>query len=121
MLPGRGSLVPQPVRGRDPGSRVLSGQIRRGDGETIHAAVLYSDLRNSTALADALPSAAFLDLLGDYFECTAGAVQAHGGEVLALIGDAVLAVFPVHARGRCAPGSRAGSASPRLDTRGAGR
>src|SRR5690606_13143416 len=32
-------------------------------------------------------------LLGDYFECTAGAVLAEGGEVLALIGDAVLAVF----------------------------
>jgi adenylate cyclase len=81
--------------GRDAGGRVLSGQIRRGDRETIHAAVLYSDLRDSTRLADTLPSADFLDLLGDYFECTAGAVLAEGGEVLALIGDAVLAVFPI--------------------------
>src|SRR5690606_26841729 len=64
--------------GRDAGSRVLSGQTRRGDRETIHAAVLYSDLRDSTRLADALPSAEFLDLLGDYFECTAGAVLARG-------------------------------------------
>ncbi|HWN66962.1 MAG TPA: adenylate/guanylate cyclase domain-containing protein [Haliangium sp.] len=88
--------------GRDAGSRVLSGQIRRGDGETIHAAVLYSDLRDSTRLADTLPSAEFLDLLGDYFECTAGAVLAHRGEVLALIGDAVLAVFPI---GPTSPGA----------------
>ena len=88
--------------GQDPGRRVLSGQIRRGDGETIHAAVLYSDLRESTRLADTLPSAAFLDLLGDYFECTAGAVLAHGGEVLALIGDAVLAIFPTATGGASA-------------------
>jgi adenylate cyclase len=81
--------------GRDAGSRVLSGQIRRGDRETIPAAVLYSDLRDSTRLADALSSADFLDLLGEYFECTAGAVLAQGGEVLQLIGDAVLAVFPI--------------------------
>lgn len=85
--------------GTDPGKRVLSGQIRRGDGETIHAAVLYSDLRGSTGLAESLPSAAFLALLDDYFECTAGAVLAQGGQVLALIGDAVLAIFPTSDRG----------------------
>jgi adenylate cyclase len=33
------------------GRRVLDGQIERGDGETIHAAIWYSDLRNSTRLA----------------------------------------------------------------------
>jgi adenylate cyclase len=88
--------------GQDAGSRVLSGQIRRGDNETIHAAVLYSDLRDSTRLADALPSAELLDLLGSYFECTAGAVLAHGGEVLALIGDAVLAIFPTATGGAAA-------------------
>jgi adenylate cyclase len=81
--------------GRDAGSRVLNGQIRRGAGELIHAAVLYSDLRGSTRLAETHPPAVLLALLDDYFECTAGAVLAEGGEVLALIGDAVLAIFPV--------------------------
>lgn len=85
--------------GTDPGQRVLRGQIQRGDGETIHAAVLYSDLRGSTSLAEALPSTEFLALLDDYFECTAGAVLAAGGQVLALIGDAVLAIFPTCDRG----------------------
>jgi adenylate cyclase len=80
--------------GRDAGNRVLNGQIRRGAGELIHAAVLYSDLRGSTRLAETHPPAALLGLLDDYFECTAGAVLAEGGEVLALIGDAVLAIFP---------------------------
>jgi adenylate cyclase len=103
--------------GRDAGRRVLSGQIRRGDGETIHAAVLYSDLRESTRLADTLPSAAFLDLLGDYFECTAGAVLAQGGEVLALIGDAVLAIFPTAAGGESAACAQAVAAAHDARTR----
>ena len=33
--------------------------------------------------------------LNDYFEVTAGAVIAYGGEVLRFIGDAVLAIFPI--------------------------
>ncbi len=34
-------------------------------------------------------------LLNSYFECTAGAVLDHNGEVLRFIGDAVLAIFPI--------------------------
>ncbi len=85
--------------GSHAGGRVLSGQIQRGDGEKIHAAIWYCDLRNSTALAEALPQDAFLELLNGYFECTAGAVLAQGGEVLLLIGDAVLAIFPAQQGG----------------------
>jgi adenylate cyclase len=77
------------------GRRVLEGQIQRGDGETIHAAIWYSDLRNSTRLAAKLPPDEFFHLLNGYFECTAGAVLDEGGEVLLLIGDAVLAIFPL--------------------------
>jgi len=45
------------------GGRILSGLIKRGAGERLAAALWYSDLRNSTGLADALPVEAFLDLL----------------------------------------------------------
>ena len=38
---------------------------------------------------------AFLSLLNEYFECLAGAVLDHEGEVLRFIGDAALAIFPV--------------------------
>ena len=65
--------------GPDAGRRVLEGQIRRSDGETIHAVVWYSDLRESTAMADVLAAEDFLEVLNTYFECTAGAVLAHGG------------------------------------------
>lgn len=77
------------------GARVLDGQIQRGDGERIHAAIWMSDLRGSTALAEALPAEDYLALLNSTFDCTAGAVLAKGGEVLLLLGDAVLAIFPL--------------------------
>jgi adenylate cyclase len=76
------------------GQRILSGSIRRGSGERMSAALWYSDLRNSTALADALPVDDFLDLLNGYFDCAAGAVVNEGGQVLDIIGDAILAMFP---------------------------
>jgi adenylate cyclase len=76
------------------GGRILSGLIKRGAGERLAAALWYSDLRNSTGLADALPVDAFLDLLNVYFDCAAGAVMEEGGQVLDIIGDAILAFFP---------------------------
>jgi adenylate cyclase len=81
--------------GRRAGQAVLNGSIRRGDGEKITAALWYSDLRRSTELADRLSTEDFLDLLGRYFEMTAAAVLDHGGEVVSLIGDAVLGLFRV--------------------------
>jgi adenylate cyclase len=81
--------------GKRAGQAVLNGLIRRGDGEKITAALWYSDLRQSTALADRLPAEAFLKLLGRYFEMTASAVLDHGGEVVSLLGDAVLGMFRV--------------------------
>ena len=56
--------------------------------------IWFSDLRESTPLSASLGEQRFLDLLNDYFLATAGAVLAHGGEVLRFIGDASLAVFP---------------------------
>jgi len=85
--------------GRISGQRVLQGQIKRGDGQSIDAVIWFSDLRESTPLSSALGEQRFLELLNDYFEATAGAILAHGGEVLRFIGDASLAVFPTAATG----------------------
>jgi adenylate cyclase len=81
--------------GRLTGERVLSGAIRLGDGDETRALVWYSDLRDSTRLAETLPSAEYLKLLNVYFECAARPVISAGGEVLAFVGDAVLAIFPI--------------------------
>jgi len=80
--------------GRISGKRVLDGQIKRGDGQSIDAVIWFSDLRESTPLSAELGEQRFLELLNDYFLATAGAVLEHGGEVLRFIGDASLAVFP---------------------------
>ena len=81
--------------GRQTGEKVLEGSIRLGDGEQTRALVWYSDLRSSTRLAESMPSADFLALLNVYFECAARPIIAAGGEVLAFVGDAVLAMLPV--------------------------
>jgi len=85
--------------GRGAGQRVLAGQIRRGDGETIPAVVWYSDLRGSTAMAESLDRDAYTTVLNCYFGCIGGAVMEAGGEILDFIGDAVLAIFPVDGTG----------------------
>ena len=42
-----------------------------------------------------MPRAAFLGLLNDFYDCMAGSILDHGGEVLRFIGDAALAIFPI--------------------------
>lgn len=79
------------------GARVLNGQVQRGDGQSIEALIWFSDLRDSTPLSESLDQEAFLEMLNDYFEATAGALLEQGGEVLRFIGDASLGVIPVGA------------------------
>jgi adenylate cyclase len=90
--------------GPDAGRQVKRGQIQLGDGENIHAVIWYSDLRNSTGMADTLPPDEYLKAVNEYFDGTAGAVLANGGEVLRFIGDAVLAIFPIRKKGKAAAG-----------------
>lgn len=75
-------------------TKVLNGSIRRGGGEAIRAVIWVADLRGFTDLSDRLSGAEMIELLNAYFEQFAGAVLAHGGEVLKFIGDGLLAVFP---------------------------
>ncbi len=80
--------------GKRTGTRVLGGDIRRGDGDEIDAAIMFCDMRGSTRLEQELGRAAYIDLLNSFFETVSNLVESHGGEVLKFIGDAVLAVFP---------------------------
>ncbi len=86
--------------GKRSGARILAGHVRRGDVETIDAALWYSDMRDFTALNENLAPADLIALLNDYFGAVAAATAPHGGEVLQFIGDAALVVFPVGADGR---------------------
>lgn len=84
--------------GPDAGSRVLTGQVRRGSVDTIHAVIWYCDMRGFTGLSNRLPGSYLVAVLNDFFEAVAEPVHAHGGEVLKFIGDAMLAVFRIDDR-----------------------
>ncbi|MEM9277185.1 MAG: adenylate/guanylate cyclase domain-containing protein [Pseudomonadota bacterium] len=81
--------------GKRAGDNVLNGQIRRGDGARTKAVVWYSDLRNSTSLAETMEPSDYFGLLNSYFLATAEPVVENGGEILDFIGDAVLGIFPI--------------------------
>ena len=73
--------------------RVLSGQITRGHIETIRAAILFSDIRGWTAINTRLSPSETVGIANTYFDIIEGAVSGHGGEVLKMLGDGVLAIF----------------------------
>lgn len=95
MQKGNAQSLLETYVGKRSGARVLGGDIRRGDGDEIDAAIMFCDLRDSSSLAEKLSKDDYLALLNRFFETVTDTVQAHGGEVLKFIGDAVLAVFPV--------------------------
>lgn len=75
--------------------RVFYGQVKRGDGEDIRAAIWFCDLRQFTQHSEKLSRVDLISLLNDYFSMITDAVRRNGGEVLKFIGDAVLAIFPI--------------------------
>ena len=84
--------------GRGAGDRILSGQIRRGDTETIRCAIWFSDLRGFTPMSESKEPGEIIRVLNDLFECQVPAIERHGGEVLKFMGDGLLGIFPVGAR-----------------------
>jgi adenylate cyclase len=73
--------------------RILAGRVRRGQVETLEAALMLCDLRGFTELSNRLPVQRVLELLDAYFDRVVPAITAAGGEVLKFMGDAVLAFF----------------------------
>jgi adenylate cyclase len=88
--------------GHHAGERILSGQIRRGTGETVRAAVWYCDLRGFTRLTEITPRDALIACLNDYFECMATEIAKADGEILKFMGDGMLALFPLECPDACA-------------------
>ena len=80
--------------GAQTGPRVLAGEVRRGSGQKISAAIWSSDLRGFTALSDHAPAETVITTLNALFDLQAAAINAEGGEILKFIGDGVLAIFP---------------------------
>jgi adenylate cyclase len=87
--------------GRDAGERILRGQITRGSGQTVRAAIWFCDLRGFTELSERTDRDTLLACLNQYFDCMAKPVEEHGGEILKFIGDAMLAMFPLDTEQAC--------------------
>jgi len=100
--------------GLSAGRRVLSGEIRRGSGTTLTAALLFADLRGFTSLADTA-GIGLIARLDQHLEAMADPVAEQGGEVLKFMGDGLLAAFPItESRSResaCAAAIRAAQAA----------
>ena len=79
--------------GSDPEKRILSGRVRRGDVETLEAALMFCDMQGFTELSNRLSSERVLEVLNAYFDEVVPAVAQHGGEVLKFMGDGLLAFF----------------------------
>jgi adenylate cyclase len=99
--------------GAGAGRHILAGQIRRGDVETLEAALFLCDLRGFTALSNRLAGRRVLELLNRYFDQVVPAIAESGGEVLKFMGDAVLAFFhhPDGPRPSCAAAYAAAEAA----------
>lgn len=81
--------------GNQGGSRILSGQIRRGHTEAINACIWLSDMRGFTALSERLPPQGLVDVINRFFDCQTPAILERGGEILKFMGDGLLAIFPI--------------------------
>jgi adenylate cyclase len=51
------------------------------------------DLRDFTLMSDTLAPAAVIETLNRYFDCVMPPINQHGGEVMEIMGDGVLAIF----------------------------
>jgi len=88
--------------GRDPAQRVLSGRIARGVADRIGTVLWFSDLRGYTKITDTAAPEQVIPLLNDYSDAIISALHDAGGDVLKLIGDGILAIFPAKDReGAC--------------------
>jgi adenylate cyclase len=93
-----GTLV-ETYLGRDAGRRVLAGRIARGVTDQIEAVLWFSDLRSYTRISDSAAPEEIIPMLNDYADAIISAIHDRGGDVLKLIGDGTLAIFPVEDRG----------------------
>jgi adenylate cyclase len=74
--------------------RIISGDIRRSPGENISAVIFYCDLRGFTQMTGFLAPNDIIAVLGEYFDAVASPVRARGGDVIKMIGDGMIAIFP---------------------------
>lgn len=79
--------------GHEAGRHILDGRVTLHASRSIEAVILFSDMRDFTALSESLPKDDLLRLLNDYFAVLVPTIERAGGEVLKFLGDGLLAIF----------------------------
>src|SRR5262245_30442339 len=62
-------------------------------GKHVEASVMFSDIRGSTRIAEALSPAETIELLNSYYTLMFDAIGGHGGIVNQMMGDGLMAIF----------------------------
>jgi adenylate cyclase len=62
-------------------------------GKRVHASVMFSDIRDFTALAESQPPEETIELLNTYYALMFDAINSHGGVVTLMMGDGLMSVF----------------------------
>lgn len=62
-------------------------------GKSMHATILFADIRSFTAYAEKHNATDVLDLLNEYFAAMFAPISSHGGIVNQIIGDGLMALF----------------------------
>jgi adenylate cyclase len=99
--------------GHHTGMRILKGEVERGSGETIYAAIWACDLRDFTAMSERVPRDELIGCLNAWFDAMGGAVRDGGGEILKFTGDGLLAIFPMDEPEACERALQAARAATR--------
>ena len=62
-------------------------------GKRVYGAVMFSDIRNFTPLAESQPPEETIELLNTYYTLMFDAISGHGGIVSLMAGDGLMAIF----------------------------
>ncbi len=62
-------------------------------GKRVHGAVLFSDIRRFTSIAETQPPEETIELLNTYYTLMFDAISSHGGIVGMMAGDGLMAIF----------------------------
>jgi len=62
-------------------------------GKRVHGAVMFTDIRGFTTLAETQPPEETIELLNTYYTLMFDAIASHGGVVTLMAGDGLMAIF----------------------------
>lgn len=81
--------------GRNARRQILRGNTAHGAGEAVKAVIWVSDLRGFTRASDVVPGPVLINLLNRALDGPMNAIHAQGGEVVEIVGDGIIAMFPL--------------------------